>query len=161
MLSKLKEGHWPIFILTSFSSIANLFLPIILTRLLSPEDIGTYKIFFLYLALLPFLFLTGGPLHSVYYWIGKKENRQTYINSAYQLTIFLSLLIAIIGVPFYGYIAELTGLNATNTLILLLVAAIWVPSGFYKEYKLAQGHTVFGSIYGTIMELIKVVLFVS
>tara|TARA_B100001971_G_scaffold215185_1_gene259378 strand:- start:48107 stop:49522 length:1416 start_codon:yes stop_codon:yes gene_type:complete len=161
MLSKLKEGHWPIFILTSFSSIANLFLPIILTRLLSPEDIGTYKIFFLYLTLIPFLFLTGGPLHSVYYWIGKKENRQTYINSAYQLTIFLSLFIAIIGVPFYSYFAELIGLNANNTLVLIFVAVLWVPSSFYKEYKLAQGHTVYGSIFGTLMELIKVVLFIS
>ena len=56
MINKLKEGHWPIFILSSFSSIANLFLPIILTRLLTPEDIGIYKVFFLYLMLLPFLF---------------------------------------------------------------------------------------------------------
>lgn len=161
MLNKLKDGHWPIFILTSFSSIANLFLPIILTRLLTPEDIGTYKIFFLYLTLLPFMFLTGGPLHSVYYWIGKKENRLEYINSAYQLTIFLSILIIIFGLPLYKQIATLTGLNIENTLILLFVATLWVPSSFYKEYKLAQGFTVYGSIFGTVFEILKVILFIS
>lgn len=161
MLNKLKEGHWPIFILTSFSSVANLFLPIILTRLLTPEDIGIYKVFFLYLMLLPFLFLTGGPLHSVYYWIGKKENRDEYIISAYQLTFLLSALILIIGLPLNGYFSQLTGLNEKNTLILLIVAFLWVPSGYYKEFKIAQGATVYGSLFGTITEIIKVIMFVS
>lgn len=161
MINKLKEGHWPIFILSSFSSIANLFLPIILTRLLTPEDIGIYKVFFLYLMLLPFLFLTGGPLHSVYYWIGKKENRDDYIISAYQLTLFLSFLILVIGLPLHQYFAQIMELSTQNTLILLFVAFLWVPSGYYKELKIAQGATVFGSLFGTATEIIKVVIFVS
>lgn len=161
MLHKLKEGHWPIFLLSSFSSVANLFLPIILTRLLSPEDIGTYKVFFLYLTLLPFLFLTGGPLHSVYYWVGKKEDKNDYLSAAFQLTTILSILILVIGLPLAGVLQKLFELSYTNTMVLLLVAMLWVPSSFYGQLKVALGETVYGSLFGTINELIKVILFIT
>ncbi|MCY7391894.1 MAG: hypothetical protein LH647_10530, partial [Leptolyngbyaceae cyanobacterium CAN_BIN12] len=53
------------------SSVGNLFLPIILVRLLSLEDIGVYKVFFLHLSAIPYLAMAGGPLHSVFYWAGR------------------------------------------------------------------------------------------
>ena len=56
MLSKLKQGHWPLFLMSTFSSVASLFMPIILVRILTPENMGLYKIYFLYLSILPFLF---------------------------------------------------------------------------------------------------------
>lgn len=161
MLGKLKQGHWPIFILSSVSAIANMFLPIILTRILTPEDIGIYKIFFLYLGLLPFLFLTGGPLHSVYYWVGKGKDQDRYITAAFQLTFILSLAIIVIGLPLIVPIASFFELSITTTQILLLSAFLWVPSGFYKEFILAKGFVAWGSIFGVLMELIKVFLFLA
>ena len=161
MLNKLREGHWPIFLLSSFSAIANLFLPIVLTRLLTPEDIGIYKIFFLYLGLLPFVFLTGGPLHSVYYWVGRKENRDSYLISAFQLTCILSLLIVLIGLPLSYVMTNSLGLSLDLVVLLIFSAALWVPSSFYKEYMIAMGATVWGSIFGTLIEMIKVVLFIG
>tara|TARA_Y100000768_G_scaffold76932_2_gene54465 strand:- start:17899 stop:19314 length:1416 start_codon:yes stop_codon:yes gene_type:complete len=161
LIAKLKEGHWPIFILSSFSAMANLFLPIILTRLLSPTDIGIYKIFFLYLGLLPFLFLTGGPLHSVYYWVGKKEGKDSYLTSAFQLSCFLSLLIVIVCLPLSSWLSALLELEIDYILILILSACLWIPSSFYKEYIIARGATIWGSVFGTFMEIIKVILFVS
>lgn len=161
MLEKLKQGHWPIFILSSVSAIANMFLPIILTRILTPEDIGIYKIFFLYLGLLPFLFLTGGPLHSVYYWVGKGRDQDKYITAAFQLTCILSLAIIVIGLPLIEPVASFFELSITTTQILLLSAFLWVPSGFYKEFILAKGFVAWGSIFGVLMELIKVFLFLA
>ena len=113
------------------------------------------------MSLLPFLFLTGGPLHSVYYWVGKNVNAQKYLDSAFQLTCFLSFLIIILGVPLASPFAKFIGLTYQNVLILLFVAALWVPASFYKELKLALGHTIFGSLFGTVMELIKVILFIT
>lgn len=161
MINKLREGHWPIFILSSFSAMANLFLPIILTRLLTPTDIGIYKIFFLYLGLLPFLFLTGGPLHSVYYWVGKKDQKEDYLTSAFQLTILLSFLILIFCLPLSYWLARTLSLGLDFILLLVFSAFLWVPSSFYKEYIIAKGSTVWGSIFGTIMEIIKVILFIG
>lgn len=161
MLGKLKQGHWPIFILSSVSAIANMFLPIILTRILTPQDIGIYKIFFLYLGLLPFLFLTGGPLHSVYYWVGKGKDQDKYITAAFQLTFILSLAIIVIGLPLIEPVASFFELSVTTTQILLLSAFLWVPSSFYKEFILAKGYVAWGSIFGVLMELIKVSLFLA
>lgn len=72
-ISALKKGHWPIFFISLLSAIANLLLPMGLVRLLNPVDIGLYKVFFLYAQSIIFISLAGGPLYSVYYWIGKKN----------------------------------------------------------------------------------------
>ena len=71
-LDKLKVGHWPVFLISLLSAIMNLFLPIILVRLIGPEEVGVYKLFFLYAQSIIFISLAGGPLYSVYYFVGKK-----------------------------------------------------------------------------------------
>lgn len=161
MLKKLKEGHWPIFLLSSFSSFANLFLPIILTRILLPEQIGLYKIFFLYMAIIPFFFLTGGPLHSVYYWAGKAENeKKEFLQQSFLLCLILSLLILIIGLPFSSILASYIELPTAHVVLMLFCAFFAIPSSFYSEVNIASGNTVKGSLYSLIFELLKVTSFI-
>lgn len=161
MLKKLGNDHWPIFILGSFSSMANLYLPIVLTRLLTPEQMGTYKVFFLYLGALPFLFLTGGPLHSVYYWVGRgKEKGASYIQQSYLLAVLLSSLILLTGFPLIEIIGRFTNLTAEHVGYMLLGGFLAVPADFYSQSKIALGDTIKGSLYDTFYELIKVVTIV-
>lgn len=161
MLNKLRQGHWPLFLLSSFSSFANLFLPIILVRIITPSDMGIYKIFFLHLSILPFLFLTGGPANSVYYWIGKeKESRDLYIQSCWTLTTALSALILIIGFPLSSYFSDYLGIEYQYIVYMLIAAFMWVPSSHYAECSVASGKTLMGSIYGTSFDLAKVILFI-
>ena len=161
MLKALKSGHWPIFILGSFSSMANLYLPIFLSRTLSPEEMGVYKIFFLYLGAIPFLFLTGGPLHSVYYWVGRPETeRPRYIQQAYALALGLSLLIPLAGLPLTGLIASLTKLSDGHVALMLLSAFFMVPAEYYPQTKIATGNPFKGSLYDAFFEVFKVCCFV-
>jgi len=161
VLSKLRQGHWPLFLLSSFSSFANLFLPIILVRIITPSDMGVYKIFFLHLSILPFLFLTGGPANSVYYWIGKeKETRHEYIQACWTLTTLLSGLILIIGFPVSGYFADYLGIEHQYIVYMLIAAFMWVPSSHYAECSIASGKTLKGSLYGTSFDITKVTLFI-
>lgn len=162
MLAKLKQGHWPLFLMSSISSFANLFLPIILVRILTPQDMGLYKIFFLYLSILPFLFLTGGPANSVYYWVGKPEaDRQKYIQSCWTLTTLLSLMILVIGIPFSGLIAQYTHITHEFVILMLFAAFLWVPSSHFSECSVAYGKTIIGSLYGTGFSLLRISLIIT
>lgn len=161
MLNKIREGHWPIFFLSSFSSIANLFLPIILTRILLPEQIGTYKIFFLYFAALPFIFFTGGPVHSVYYWVGKDEGKYQYLQQSYLLSLILSSLILLIGLPLIIPFSNYIELPWQGTLFLLIAAFVSVPASFYNENNIALGKTLKGSLYSVFFETLKVISFIT
>src|SRR5690606_22364487 len=121
MIKKLSQGHWPYFILNSISSMGNIFLPLILVRLLRPEEVGQYKLFYLYLLALPFIFMTGGPGHSVFYWVGKSadERRQT-LNATWLWTLGLSAMILLVGWPLRSFFAEYSGLELTHVSALLL-----------------------------------------
>jgi len=162
ILNKLKEGHWPIFLLSSMSAMANLFLPIILVRLISPEQMGLYKIFFLYLSMIPFLFLVGGPINSVYYWVGKdKEERMLYIQSCFQLSVLLSIPIILIGLSFGFLFSEYLKMSYEAFIFMIVASFFWVPGGHFGETSIAVGKTARGSIFSTTFEILKVIMFIS
>ncbi|WP_372655370.1 lipopolysaccharide biosynthesis protein [Halobacteriovorax sp.] len=161
MLSKLKSGYLPIFLISTISAIFNLFLPIILVRLLSPTDIGHYKIFFLYSQAILFTIMSGGPLYSVYYWIGKKENSTEYIQQAWLLTNLLGLITILVGVPIVLLFPTLLDLPVTFLILLVVVSASLSPGSFYGELITAQGKQLRGTLYNTTFEVLKVSLFLS
>ena len=121
-LNKLKSGHWPVFLISMISAITNLFLPVVLVRILDPQDIGVYNIFFLYAKSITFLSLTGGPLYSVYYWIGKKDKALQYVEHAWVLSFGLSIISAIVGLIFTPQLSRLISISQTQTILLLLSA---------------------------------------
>ncbi|MAX66285.1 MAG: hypothetical protein CME66_05055 [Halobacteriovoraceae bacterium] len=162
MIERLKQGHWPIFLLSSISSFANLFLPIILVRLLTPEQIGLYKIFFLYFSALPFLFMSGGPLNSVYYWVGMPDKTQNeYLQSSWMLAFLFSLMIILVGIPLSSILAHSLNLSLKSYLIMLLCGFLWCPGSFFSEVKIAQGQRLKGALFSTSFEILKVILFIT
>lgn len=156
MFQKLKSGHWPVFLLSSVSSIGNLFLPIILVRLLSPEDIGIYKIFFLHLSVIPFLVMAGGPVHSVFYWVGREaEEKKKLLNATFLLTIILSSLVLLLGFPLKNEIASHLDIPLKYISILLLTGFLSCPTSHFTETSIALGKSAFGSIVDTLFEVAK------
>ncbi|MBC7428217.1 MAG: oligosaccharide flippase family protein [Bacteriovorax sp.] len=160
-LHKLKEGHWPVYLISMVSAITNLFLPVALVRILDPVDIGIYKIFFLYAQSITFLSLTGGPLYSVYYWIGKKENAQTYVEHAWILSFILSIVSAAVGLLFSRPLSHVISITETQTILLLLSAITAAPASFYGEYLIAKGKRINGSLFNSGFEILKGVIIVG
>lgn len=161
MLKKLSKGHWPIFLLSSLSSMGNLFLPLFLVRLLSTEDIGIYKIFFLHLSAIPFIVMAGGPVHSVYFWSGKEgKEKQDFLDATWTLTLLLSTLVLIIGFPLRTYFSNLLGLPVDYITIMLLTGFLLCPSSHYSEVTIASGNGLRGALFSTITEVIKAAGFV-
>lgn len=155
LISKLKQGHWPVFLMSMVSAIVNLFLPTVLVRILPPEQIGVYKIFFLYVQSMTFLSMAGGPLYSVYYWIGKKEQSNDYVDHAWKLCIALGVLSASIGLIFSYQISKFISLNMVQTLLLLTAAITTAPAAYLGEYLVAKGKRLYGSLFNSGFELLK------
>ncbi|MEA9355703.1 oligosaccharide flippase family protein [Bacteriovorax sp. PP10] len=161
LLNKLRAGHWPVFLISMVSAITNLFLPVVLVRILDPEDIGIYKIFFLYAQSITFLSLTGGPLYSVYYWIGKKDNAQKYVEHAWILSFSLSFICAAVGLLFSFQLSRIISITETQTILLLLSAITAAPASFYGEYLIAKGKRINGSLFNSGFEILKGVVIVT
>lgn len=160
-LAKLKDGHWPVFLISLVSALANLFLPVILVRLLTQEEIGVYKIFFLYVQSITFLSLTGGPLYSIYYWIGKKEYTNHFVKHAWILCYLLSISCALLAFIFLSNISHLVALNEMQTVLLIFSAITSAPASFYGEYLIAKGNRIIGSLYNSGFEILKVLVIIA
>lgn len=160
-INKLRAGHWPVFLISMVSAITNLFLPVVLVRILDPKDIGIYKIFFLYAQSITFLSLTGGPLYSVYFWIGKKENSLRYAEHAWILSFGLSIICAAIGLIFSLQLSRLIAITEMQTILLLLSAVTAAPASFYGEYLIARGKRINGSLFNSGFEILKGIVIIS
>ncbi len=152
--TKFTSDHWPVFVAGIVSSFINLFLPTILVRILPPEDIGIYKIFFLYIHSFTFLSLAGAPLYSVFYFVGK-DNGRSYVDHAWKTSIVLSIIALIIGLILSPFIAAKINLTLNQTLLILITGAFITPSSFYGEYLLAKGKTVAGPLFHSSFEVFK------
>lgn len=141
--------------------MGNLFLPLVLVRLLSTEEIGLYKIFFLHLAAIPFIVMAGGPIHSVYYWAGKdSEEKKAQLNATWTLTLLLSSLVLIIGLPLRSYLSGALGLPVHFVDVLLLIGFLTCPSSHFSETTIANGKSLNGSLYSTAIEITKAIGFI-
>jgi O-antigen/teichoic acid export membrane protein len=141
--------------------MANLFLPIILVRILAPSDIGLYKIFFLHLSAIPFILMSGGPINSVYYWVGKpKPDRERLIQSAWLLSVLLSSLVFVIGLPALYFISKHLGFPIEYTILMLVCGFLWCPGSYFSETHIANGKTAFGALFSAGFEIIKVIGFI-
>lgn len=160
LIKRLSLNHWPVFLLGNISSVINLFLPIILVRLYSPEDMGLYKTFFLYLSLIPFVVMAGGPLNSVYYWMGKTDNQNEYLQATWLVTLTLSSLILIPGTIVILLFHQHFSLSVPVMFMLLISGFLVCPSGHYNEVSIAKGKVFVGAGLSVCFEVIKTIGFV-
>lgn len=143
--------------------MGNLFLPIILVRLLNPADVGIYKIFFLHLLTIPFLVMAGGPLHSIFYWIGQSDSaeRTKFLNATWILTLLTSSLVLVIGLPLQAFLSEMLGLSTEYVQLLLLTGFLVCPSGHFSETTIASGRPAFGAVFSAGFEITKTIGFIA
>lgn len=84
------RSHWPLSILGGMVSIFNLLLPLLLVRILTPDEIGHYKIFFLYLVLVPWAFMTAGITHGLGHWSGKENLRIEAFRTSWSILLTIA-----------------------------------------------------------------------
>ena len=161
-MSKQSESHWPLTILWGISSIFNLLLPLFLIRILTAEQVGTYKLFFLYTATLPWILFSSGFSKGVYFWGGywrnDAESRYQAFSATWSYQMCWSLLIlalAALAYPFLEYLPKVLFTEPLYIILLVLSMALNVPSSLYEEYCIAQGKTRRAGYFGAFWDIFR------
>lgn len=115
------SSHWPITIATSLSSVLNVLLPLILTRILDIDSIGAYKLLFLYLGFIPWLTMSGALMQSLYAYSNNKDFSKVYSSSAILILTFSVLLIVLFS---FNHLLGLFQLPIPKEHFVLLLLAI-------------------------------------
>ena len=151
MKNKL-NSHWPLTLLSSLSALINLALPLVLVRVLSTEHMGDYKIFFLYLGLMPWFSMSAGVNNGLYYW-ATQENTISHFKRSWNLlfvwAFFFSLASAWVvrSYPLGGWFAAGT--------FLTLIAS------FHEDALIASGKTWRGGLFAAGFDILRSILVIG
>jgi glycosyltransferase involved in cell wall biosynthesis/O-antigen/teichoic acid export membrane protein len=131
-------------------------LPIILVRVLSPEEVGVFKMFFLYLIMIPAFALTAGVMSGLAYWSGQEERKKL---PAIQLSSALILAAAgsffLISWYFSDYLAGYLPWSPEYSFIFSLALFGAISGTFFEESAIATGRIWTGALFYAGFELFR------
>ena len=136
-------------------SFVQLFLPLLLVRIFSQDAVGSYKIFFLYLNILPLLTFSAGFVHGLYFWTGNKDRGADLVRQAWTILASYSGLLALIGIAFAGYFADLFQCSGQLVVYFALAGASSLIYGFYEEAWIAAGRVWQSALFKSGFEVAR------
>ncbi|OGR89035.1 MAG: hypothetical protein A2992_04375 [Elusimicrobia bacterium RIFCSPLOWO2_01_FULL_59_12] len=142
-------SHWPISLTNGFAAVLNLFLPLVLVRILTPDQMGQYKIFFLYVMISPGLFLLSGLSNGLYHWVGKYPDTKPEVRQSWTLLVVISLLLCAIGLILSPWIAPLIRIPLADLRLFLMAMPFGLASEFLEDLLIARGKIWTGSFYSS------------
>jgi len=149
------SSHWPITLTNGATSLLNIFLPLVLVRILSTDQVGKYQIFFLYVALCPGLFLTSGLGNGLYHWAGKYPESKPEVRQSWTLLVALTLIVCSIGLFCSHWLAPLIKISTLAFYCVLLSAPVSLASTFIEDLLIAKGSIWTGSWYSSVFNILK------
>ena len=150
-----KHTHWPITLTNGAAAVFNLFLPLALVRILSPEQVGRYKVFSLYLILGPGLFLVSGLTNGLYHWVGKYPETKAEVRQSWTLLIGISAALCAIGFLFSRGLAGVVGIPALDVRLFLLSSPFLLAAMFLEDLLIARGRIWTGSLYASGFNVLR------
>jgi glycosyltransferase involved in cell wall biosynthesis/O-antigen/teichoic acid export membrane protein len=158
MHSQKSRSHWPLTLLMGGSSLLNLFLPLVLVRILEASQVGQYKLFFLYAVTAPWLLLAAGFNNGIYFWAGQTTARDKAFSATWSLQLCWSGGILGLGALCFPLLSKLPSSFLTEpwffTFLILSIAA-GLPAQFFEEASIAQGHTRSAAWFAAGWEVLK------
>lgn len=155
--STQSRSHWPIVILSSFSSMMGLLLPLVLVRLLTPDEIGHFKIFFLYLTIIPAFSFSTGIMSGLAYWAGQSTKSNRTLQTSSLLLIGLALGVAALGLILNRPIAHLFGWNSQEAILFSFALVGAISAGFLEEAAISTGKIWTGALFYSGFELFRTI----
>ena len=142
-----RASHWPLTLLSGVGSLLNLILPLFLVRLLPPEQVGHYKIFFLYLVLVPWMGLTAGVPNGLAYWAGQR-NAERYLKASWTILILQSVFIVFVLfiLSRTSSLFEWIHFGEWTTSLFLWGLSMTLLGNFFEEASIAQGKVLRGAL---------------
>ncbi|MCB0320555.1 MAG: hypothetical protein KDD60_06470, partial [Bdellovibrionales bacterium] len=151
-------NHWPLTILHSLIAITKLFLPLVLVRIFSLQEIGEYKLFWLYLVIVPEFFGTSALAGGLGYW-GGQQRRLHYITAALVLGMVSSVLAPVLLVLYSTFFGPVFS-SFYFELAFLVNSAIIIPRLLLEELLVVNGDVWRSAGYRVVGEVFRVVMLV-
>jgi O-antigen/teichoic acid export membrane protein/glycosyltransferase involved in cell wall biosynthesis len=135
-------------------------LPLILVRLLTHEDVGVFRIFFLYLVTVPAFSFTAGLMSGLAYWSGQAERRDAAFQVS-SIVILLSSLLFMVGtVLAHQEIAEWFSWKPHYAVLFGFSVFGAIAGSFFEEAAIATGRIWTGALFLSGFEIVRTVTIV-
>lgn len=146
-MNERKPSHWPITLTNGFAAILNIFLPLTLVRILTPDELGRYRIFFLYVGVGQGLFLTAGLANGLYHWTGKYPETKSEIRQSWTLCLAICLAVSVLALICSKFVASWTHAAAFDLQLFLATMPFFLAAGFFDDLFISRGDIWTGSLY--------------
>ncbi len=149
------SSHWPISLTNGAATLFNLFLPLVLVRIISPDDVGRYKVFFLYVMMSPGLFLTGGLSNGLYHWAGKYPESQPEVRQSWTMLLGLVGILSAIGMMLTPLLTSWVHIPQIDLALFFLFCPFGLAGIFLEDLLIARGNIWIGSLYGSGFQVFR------
>jgi O-antigen/teichoic acid export membrane protein/glycosyltransferase involved in cell wall biosynthesis len=126
----------------------------VLVRILSPDEIGLFRIFFLYLMALPTFSLASGLLNGLAYWSGQ-DTRKNAINTSVSLLLTIATLATIVLACSYHTISTLFGWQSYESILFALATFGAIAGTVFEETAISSGLIWHGALYYACYEFVR------
>lgn len=150
------SSHWPISICSFVSAIASLLIPILLVRVLSAEEVGFYKVFFLYMALSPVFIGITGLQNGLSYFSG---DEQRWRQSFRLIGMLIFLIAGTIGTTLVTIPSLVEPLLSFDEIYIRLFGIAMMGNaigGFFEDAVIARGRVWHGAIFQGLFDLVRI-----
>ncbi|MDD4973346.1 MAG: oligosaccharide flippase family protein [Bacteriovorax sp.] len=150
-------SHWPISILNGISALIGLVLPMFMSRIVSGNEIGKYKIMFLYLAMIPALSFSGGIENGLYYWTGLLHKAKEKVRGAWSMAIIQSVIFFIVVIIFSPIIRPWLNWSWDQYISVSIAGLTVVLASMYESILIARKKIWSGAIFSAIFNTINTI----
>ncbi len=149
------RSHWPISVLSTLSSAVNMLMPLVLVRLLEPDEIGRFKIFFLYLMIFPtFAFMTG-VTNGLSYWAGHGDRGRRLIQVSGRVILGVSAVFLVACLGLQNFLEDYLGWGTSQTVLFSFALFGALASTFFEDSSIALGKVWQGALFSSGWELAR------
>lgn len=153
--SPQRRSHWPIAILSSASAAINLFLPLVLVRVLTPSDIGLFKQFFLYLSIMPAFALSSGIMSGLSFWAGQPREQKVEIQSSGFLILIVGVILSLLCLAASAPLGRVLRWDLSCALFFSAAIVASIASTFFEEAAIATGRIWAGAFFNAGFEVAR------
>lgn len=154
------RSHWPLVILSTIPALLGVLLPLILVRIVTPTEVGTFKIFFLYLGIAPALSLTSGLRSGLAYWSGQESQRSQAFAASSLLNLILAITATIVTLALADEISIRFQVSTLETTLFALALLGAIGGNYFEEAAIAMGRIWTGALFYCGSEILRTVVII-
>ena len=150
-------GHWPITILNGISAVVALIVPMFMSRHVAGDEIGKYKITFLYLSMVNALSFSSGIESGLYYWAVLPDKAKEKVRSAWSMGVIQTVAFFLVLIIFAPIIRPWLKWDWNLYIAFTFASLTMVLGTMYESLLIARGKIWYGAIFSAIFNMLNTI----